>query len=115
MYEIADEIEEKSEKAKAGKLSSDDMSGGSISVTNIGSVNGGFFTPVINHPETAILGIGRIKKKPVVDENDELAVAPVQELSLIIDHRVIDGADGQRALNHLKRVIEDPDLLLMEG
>ena len=115
MYEIANEIEEKSEKAKAGKLSSDDMSGGSISVTNIGSVNGGFFTPVINHPETAILGIGRIKKKPVVDENDELAVAPVQELSLIIDHRVIDGADGQRALNHLKRVIEDPDLLLMEG
>ena len=86
-----------------------------MSITNIGSVNGGFFTPIINHPETAILGIGRIKKKPVVDENGELAVAPVQELSLVIDHRVIDGADGQRALNHLKRVIEDPELLLMEG
>lgn len=115
MYEIADEIAEKSEKAQNGKLNSDDMSGGSISVSNIGSVNGGFFSPVINHPETAILGIGRIKKKPIVDENGELAVAPVQELSLVIDHRVIDGADGQRALNHLKRVLEDPELLLMEG
>lgn len=115
MYEIADEIAEKAEKAQNGKLNKDDMSGGSMSITNIGSVNGGFFTPVINHPETAILGIGRIKKKPVVDENGELAVAPVQELSLVIDHRVIDGADGQRALNHLKRIIENPDLLLMEG
>ena len=115
IYEIADEIAEKAEKAQNGKLSADDMSGGSMSITNIGSVNGGFFTPIINHPETAILGIGRIKKKPVVDENGELAVAPVQELSLVIDHRVIDGADGQRALNHLKRVIEDPELLLMEG
>lgn len=115
IYEIADEIAEKAEKAQNGKLSADDMSGGSMSITNIGSVNGGFFTPIINHPETAILGIGRIKKKPVVDKNGELAVAPVQELSLVIDHRVIDGADGQRALNHLKRVIEDPELLLMEG
>lgn len=115
MYEIADEIAEKAEKAQNGKLNTEDMSGGSISITNIGSVNGGFFTPVINHPETAILGIGRIKKKPVVDKNGELAVAPVQELSLVIDHRVIDGADGQRALNHLKRIIENPELLLMEG
>lgn len=115
MYEIADEIAEKAEKAQNGKLSSEDMSGGSMSITNIGSVNGGFFSPVINHPEASILGIGRIKKKPVVDENGELAVAPVQELSLVIDHRLIDGADGQRALNHLKRVIEDPELLLMEG
>lgn len=115
MYEIADEIAEKAEKAQNGKLNTEDMSGGSISITNIGSVNGGFFSPVINHPEAAILGIGRIKKKPIVDENGELAVAPVQELSLVIDHRIIDGADGQRALNHLKRVIEDPELLLMEG
>src|SRR5699024_8847702 len=93
MYEIADEIAEKAEKAQNGKLNTEDMSGGSISITNIGSVNGGFFSPVINHPEAAILGIGRIKKKPIVDENGELAVAPVQELSLVIDHRIIDGAD----------------------
>lgn len=115
MFEIADEIVEKSTKAHEGKLGTNDMADGSISVSNIGSVGGGKFTPIINHPEVAILGVGRIAKKPIVNEEDELDVAPVQELSLVFDHRVIDGATGQQALNYLKRLLADPELLLMEG
>lgn len=114
LFDIAREISENTQKAKAGKLTSDDMKHTGMSITNIGSIGGGFFTPVINWPEVAILGLGRIVKAPVVVEN-QLQVAYVMKLSLSFDHRVIDGATAQRALNRLKELLEDPELLLMEG
>ncbi len=85
-----------------------------MSITNIGSAGGQWFTPVINHPEVAILGIGRISEKPVI-KNGEIVAAPVLALSLSFDHRMIDGATAQNALNHLKRLLGDPELLLMEA
>ncbi|WP_027107594.1 dihydrolipoyllysine-residue acetyltransferase [Lacticigenium naphthae] len=115
MFKIADEINELAAKAHEGKLKSDEMSDGSISISNIGSVGGGWFTPIINYPEVAILGVGRIAQKAIVNEDGEVVAAPMLELSLVFDHRVIDGATGQKAMNELKRLLNDPELLLMEG
>ncbi|MFD1705741.1 dihydrolipoamide acetyltransferase family protein [Siminovitchia sediminis] len=114
VFAISKEINELADKARTGKLSPDEMRGGSCTITNIGSVGGQWFTPVINHPETAILGIGRIAEKPTV-KNGEIVAAPVLALSLSFDHRIIDGATGQQALNHIKRLLSDPELLLMEA
>ena len=115
MFQIAKEITELSGKAHDGKLKGSEMADGSISISNIGSVGGSFFTPIINHPEVAIVGVGRIAQKPVVNAEGEIVPARVQELSLVFDHRVIDGATGQQAMNELKRLLADPELLLMEG
>jgi pyruvate dehydrogenase E2 component (dihydrolipoamide acetyltransferase) len=114
VFSISNEINELAGKARDGKLAPDEMKGASCTITNIGSAGGQWFTPVINHPEVAILGIGRIAEKPVV-KNGEIVAAPVLALSLSFDHRMIDGATAQHALNHIKRLLNDPELLLMEG
>ncbi|WP_214881786.1 MULTISPECIES: dihydrolipoamide acetyltransferase family protein [unclassified Exiguobacterium] len=114
IYSLATNINELAGKAREGKLAGDDMKGGSITITNIGSAGGQWFTPVINHPEVAILGIGRIAEKAVV-KNGEIVAAPVLALSFSFDHRLIDGATAQNALNMVKRLLEDPALLMMEG
>lgn len=114
IFAISDEINSLAVKARDGKLSASEMKGASCSITNIGSAGGLWFTPIINHPEVAILGIGRIAEKPVV-KNGEIVAAPMLALSLVFDHRVIDGATGQQALNHLKKLLGNPELLLMEA
>jgi pyruvate dehydrogenase E2 component (dihydrolipoamide acetyltransferase) len=114
IFKISSEINELATKARDGKLSGDEMKGGSCTITNIGSAGGQWFTPVINHPEVAILGIGRIAEKAVVKDG-EVVVAPVLALSLSFDHRLIDGATAQNALNHIKRLLNDPQLLVMEA
>ncbi|GAE45855.1 dihydrolipoamide acetyltransferase component of pyruvate dehydrogenase complex [Mesobacillus boroniphilus JCM 21738] len=108
VFTISNEINELAGKARDGKLAPDEMKGASCTITNIGSAGGQWFTPVINHPEVAILGIGRIAEKPVVKDG-EIVAAPVLALSLSFDHRMIDGATAQHALNHIKRLLNDPD------
>lgn len=114
IFAISDEINELAVKARDGKLSLSEMKGASCTISNIGSAGGQWFTPVINHPEVAILGIGRIAQKPIVKDG-EIVAAPVLALSLSFDHRQIDGATGQNAMNHIKRLLNNPELLLMEG
>ncbi|MCP1143884.1 dihydrolipoamide acetyltransferase family protein [Lysinibacillus endophyticus] len=114
VFNISAEINELATKAREGKLSPAEMKGGTMSITNIGSAGGQWFTPVINHPEVAILGIGRISEKPII-KNGEIVAAPVLALSLSFDHRMIDGATAQNALNYLKRLLSEPELLLMEA
>ncbi len=114
IFTISNEINELAGKARDGKLAPDEMKGASCTISNIGSAGGQWFTPVINHPEVAILGIGRIAEKPVV-KNGEIVVAPVLAVSLSFDHRMIDGATAQNALNQIKRLLNDPQLLLMEA
>ncbi|WP_409275435.1 dihydrolipoamide acetyltransferase family protein [Neobacillus sp. SCS-31] len=114
VFAISNEINELASKARSGKLAPDEMKGGSCTITNIGSAGGQWFTPVINHPEVAILGIGRIAEKAIV-KNGEIIAAPVLALSLSFDHRVIDGATAQNFMNHIKRLLNDPELLLMEA
>ncbi|KGA98858.1 branched-chain alpha-keto acid dehydrogenase subunit E2 [Alkalihalobacillus alcalophilus ATCC 27647 = CGMCC 1.3604] len=114
IFVLADEINDLAAKARDAKLSSAEMKGGSATISNVGSARGLWFTPVINHPEVAILGIGRIEEKAVV-QNGEIVAAPVLALSISYDHRLIDGVTAQNALNHVKRLLNDPQLLLMEG
>ncbi|MFC3419831.1 dihydrolipoamide acetyltransferase family protein [Salinicoccus hispanicus] len=114
MFEVSDEINNLAVKARDGKLSGDEMKGGSMTISNLGSAGGQWFTPVINQPEVAIIGIGRIEQKAIVRDGEVIA-APVLALSLSYDHRQIDGATAQNALNHVKRLLNNPELLLMEG
>jgi pyruvate dehydrogenase E2 component (dihydrolipoamide acetyltransferase) len=113
MWTIAAEISELAAKAREGKLSPAEMKGSTFSITNIGSAGGQFFTPVINWPEVAILGTGRIAQKPVVRDG-ALAIGDVMALSLSFDHRLIDGATAQHAVNLIKQLLSDPELLVME-
>lgn len=113
IYSIAGEIRDLAVRGRDGKLSPNEMKGSTISISNIGSAGGMFFTPVINFPEVAILGTGRISEKPVV-RNGEIAIGHVMALSLSFDHRLIDGATAQNAMNLIKRLLEDPELMIME-
>lgn len=115
MFDIADIINENAAKAHAGELKGPEMADGTVSISNIGSVGGEFFTPILNYPETAILGFGAIKSEPVVNADGEVVAGRVLKLSLTFDHRIVDGATGQQALNEIARLMADPELLLMEG
>lgn len=113
MWTIATEINDLATRARESKLSADEMKGSTISITNIGSAGGMFFTPIINYPEVAILGVGRITEKPVM-KNGQVVGGQMMALSLSFDHRVIDGALAQHFINDIKRLLENPRLLLME-
>ncbi|MBP1933600.1 dihydrolipoamide acetyltransferase family protein [Ammoniphilus resinae] len=113
MWTIASEIKDLATRGREGKLAAHELKGSTITITNIGSSGGLFFTPVINFPEVAILGTGRITEKPVV-KNGEITIAPMMSLSLSFDHRIIDGGTAQHFINYLKQLLEDPQLLVME-
>ncbi|UKS27800.1 2-oxo acid dehydrogenase subunit E2 [Paenibacillus sp. HWE-109] len=113
VWSIASSIKDLAVRGREGKLSPNEMKGGTISITNIGSVGGMFFTPVINFPEVAILGAGRITEKPVV-KNGQIVAASVMALSLSFDHRIVDGATAQSFLNYIKQLLADPELLVLE-
>jgi pyruvate dehydrogenase E2 component (dihydrolipoamide acetyltransferase) len=114
IWKIASEISELAGKARDRKASSDELRGSTFSITNIGSAGGMFFTPVINYPEVAILGVGRIAKKPVVNEEGEIAVGQMLALSLSFDHRLIDGEMAQMYMNYIKQLLQNPEMLVME-
>lgn len=115
VFQIAKEISDNAQKAYDQKLRPNEMTGGSMTISNVGSIGGGWFTPVINQPEVAILGVGKIAKEPWVNPEGEIVVGNMLKLSLSYDHRLIDGALAQNVLNELKTLLADPDLLLMEG
>lgn len=115
IFTIAKEITDLANKAHEGSLEPHEMKHGSTTITSIGSLGGMWFTPIINYPEVAIFGMGKIQKKPMVLEDDSIGVGSMMHLSMSFDHRIIDGAVAQKAMNELKRHLSDPDLLLMEG
>lgn len=115
MFEIAKEISDNAEAAEENKLSPDSMAHDCMTISNIGSMRGGWFTPIINQPEVAILGMGTIATEPIVNADGEIVVGHNMKLSLTVDHRLIDGALATEALNYLKKLLEDPELLMMEG
>ena len=115
IFNIAREIGELALKSHQRTLAGDDMKHGSMTISNIGSARGSFFTPIINYPEAAILGVGSIVKKPIVAEDDTITVGYILSLSLSFDHRIVDGMTAQLFMNELKRFLNDPELLLMEG
>lgn len=114
VIQLAVELQRAADRAKARKLSPDDMTGGCFTITNIGGIGGGFFTPIVNHPEVAILGVGRAAYEPVL-VNGFFQPRLMLPLSLSFDHRLIDGADGARFLRWIIDAIQNPVLLSLEG
>jgi len=114
ILELASEIQELSVKARERKIKLEEMKGGTFTITNYGHFGGLFATPIINYPETAILGTGRIAEKPWVREGN-IVIRKILPLSLTFDHRVTDGVDSSKFLTKLIRYLEDPALLFVES
>ena len=115
MVDIAVDLGEIAKKARAGKIGLSDMQGGTFTITNLGGIGGTFFTPIVNSPEVAILGVGRAVMDPCIGKNDLCAPRLRMPLSLSYDHRIIDGADGARFLRWIVEAIEEPMLISLEG
>ncbi len=113
VMEIAKEMSEISVKARDGKLSPNDMKGGCFSVSSLGGIGGTAFTPIINAPEVAILGVSRSKIKPEYNAKGEVEPRLMLPLSLSYDHRVIDGADAARFIVYLSSVLSDLKKMLL--
>lgn len=107
---IAKEVRELASKAREGTLTPDEVSGGTFTITNLGMFGVDAFTPIINPPQSAILGVGRIQRRPVA-VGDEMKVADTMWLSLTFDHRVMDGHTAARFLEELASVLNDADRL----
>ncbi len=113
VFELAGEVTEKAAKARDMKLDVSEMKGSTFTISNLGGFGGQFFTPIINHPEVAILGVGTIKEKPVVHEG-EIVIRPQMYVTLSFDHRLVDGDLAARFMRRFKQLIENPKLLMME-
>ena len=112
--DIASEVVSLAEKARTGKLGLDEMRGGTFTITNLGGIGGTAFTPIVNYPEVAILGMSRSSMQAVVREG-KIEARLMLPLSLTYDHRVVDGADGARFAGRLCQLFSDPMRLLMES
>jgi len=112
LEETAIETERLIKAAREGKLEADDLSGGTFTITNLGSFGMDSFTPIINKPEVGILGINTIKDKPVVFEG-EIAVRSMTNINLTADHRLVDGAVAAVFLSRVKELLENPCLILV--
>jgi len=110
--QLAYDIQTLAQRTREGKVSVDDLQGGTFTITNAGNIGGLFATPVINFPEVAILGVHAIKKTPVVQDG-EVVAGDVMYLSVSIDHRIVDGATGARWMNVVKECLENPTRLLL--
>ncbi|MYD52881.1 MAG: branched-chain alpha-keto acid dehydrogenase subunit E2 [Chloroflexi bacterium] len=114
IIEISVELTDISERARSGDLGLQDFRGSSFTVTNLGGMGTGHFTPVIHHPNTAILGIGRAERRPVWSEPlDDWEPRSILPLSFTFDHRVMDGADGARFMTWIADVIRQPLVLAL--
>ena len=116
IIQLAKELGDIAEKARARKLGPEDMQGGNFSISNLGGIGGTGFTPIVNPPDVAILGVSRGAVEPVWDDAaGEFKPRTMMPLSLSYDHRLIDGADAARFLRMVCETIEDPYLMSVEG
>ena len=118
ILELAKDIQQLVDRARSKKLTMDDLTGGTITLTNAGSIGGVIATPIINYPEVAIMGFNKIARKPVVvhvNGKEEIAIRDWTYFSMSFDHRVVDGAIGAEFMNLFVRYIENPSLLLLES
>ncbi len=110
---IAKEIERLSDDCRAGRVKADDLQGGTFTVSSIGSIGGLISTPIIYHPQVAILGLGKLVKRPVYDDHGQLKPADIAYLSFSFDHRIVDGAIGAIFGNSVQRHLQSPAMLLL--
>jgi len=111
---LAEEIGRLGTAARDQKLKMDELSGGTFTITSLGTTGGLFATPIINHPEVAIMGVHRMRKRPMVDERDQIVIRQIMLLSFSFDHRVIDGALGAEFAYEVIKYVEKPELLFLE-
>jgi pyruvate dehydrogenase E2 component (dihydrolipoamide acetyltransferase) len=114
IVQLSVELKELAEKARSGKISLDDLQGGCFTITNLGGIGGTNFTPIVNYPEVAILGLSRSSIQPVFVDG-EFEPRRILPLSLSYDHRLIDGADAARFLRWVANAFEEPFLLALDG
>jgi 2-oxoglutarate dehydrogenase E2 component (dihydrolipoamide succinyltransferase) len=112
--EIEQNIEQLAQKARNSTISIDDLQGGSFTITNGGVFGSLLSTPILNPPQSAILGMHTIVKRPVV-ENEQIVIRPMMYLALSYDHRIIDGKEAVLFLVHCKKLLEDPARLFLEN
>mgnify|MGYP001190303983 CR=1 FL=1 len=113
ILQIAQELTQLVEKARNRTIDLADLKGGTFTISNYGALGGIYATPIINYPEVAILGVGKIKDTPVVRDG-KIVVRKILSLALSFDHRVVDGGEGARFLNTVIAHLEDPGLILLE-
>ena len=97
------------------KLKMEELTGGTFTITSLGQTGGLFATPIINHPEVAIMGIHKMRKRPIVTDDDQIVIKPIMLFSFCFDHRVIDGATGAEFAYEVIKYVEQPDLLLVDS
>ncbi|MEK7688853.1 MAG: dihydrolipoamide acetyltransferase family protein, partial [Deltaproteobacteria bacterium] len=114
ILELAKELQELSEKAKERKIKLDELKGSTFTISNFGSFGGTYATPIINYPDVAILGTGKISDRPWVKDG-QIVIRKIISLSLTFDHRVIDGAEAAQFLNKIIGYLEDPDSIFIES
>ena len=112
LLELAEEVNDLVSRARTRELTPEELQGSTFTITNFGAIGGEYATPILNYPETGILGLGELRKRPVV-EDDEVVARETLPLSLSIDHRVVDGADSAAFCNELKTYLETPTKLLL--
>lgn len=114
LLQIAREMNDIAERTRAGKATSEELSGSTFTISNVGSVGGLFATPIINHPEVAILGVNQTKKRPVVMPDGSIVARDMMYLGLSFDHRVIDGAEAVKFLTAVIGYLQEPEQLFLE-
>ncbi len=115
LLDLAREIKRLGDGAKTGKLSRDELTGSTFSITSLGTIGGVLATPILNYPEVGILGVHAIRKVPIVTPDDKIGIGHIMNLSVSLDHRVVDGFEGANFLQEVRRFLEDPTLLLLAG
>lgn len=113
MFQLAEELADLTLRTRERKAEPHELTGSTFTITNIGSFGGTYFTPIINYPEVAILGVGKIADRPAVVDG-QVVVRPQMFVSLSMDHRLIDGDIAARFLSRVKELLENPNLLMME-
>ncbi len=113
LFQIAGEIDPLAERARTGKASREELTGSTFTITSLGKLGGVLATPIINFPEVAILGVHKIKETPAVRDG-QIVVRQVMNLSISLDHRIVDGYEGAMFLQHVVSLLEDPTLMFME-
>jgi len=114
LLDLAWHIQDLGERAKTNKLRPDELKGSTITITSLGKLGGLMATPIINHPEVAIVGIHAMQKRAVVLDDDRIVARRRMNLSLSFDHRLIDGHEGAAFAQAVKTYLEDPELMLLE-
>ncbi|MBK7824625.1 dihydrolipoamide acetyltransferase family protein [Nannocystis sp.] len=115
ILDLGREIARLGEAARAGTCTREELTGSTFSISSLGNIGGVLATPIINYPEVGIIGVHAIRKVPIVDERDNIVIGHLMNLSVSLDHRVVDGFQGASFLQEVRRYLEDPNLLLLAG